>query len=322
MTFPRPSSLAAYRFGRFEIRPATRQLLEGGIDRPIGRRAFDLLIALIERRDRAVSREELYRLIWPDVVVEPGNLHVQVWTLRSLLGREAVTTVARYGYRFTPPVPVADGVRSARHEDRPATDGTDAADARDATGVAGIAGIAGVGELPDPLLQVFGPHRLLTVVASDRPARQERGRTIIDALPAVRGLRVWRLDPAHGPRSRSGRFRPSACAAWQRLLARLAARPRLLVLVDGDAPVPHASAMVTDLLRALPQARVLAMVPAPLGLPGERVVQPVVSATGTTVVGDAAAARASDAFVAAAGDGARPPFLRWRSRSGPRRGPG
>jgi DNA-binding winged helix-turn-helix (wHTH) protein len=89
------------RFGRFEVRPDERQLLVDGAAAPLGSRAFDLLIALVERRDRVVGKNELLDLVWPGMVVEENNLQVQVNTLRKLLGPQAIATVPGRGYRFT-----------------------------------------------------------------------------------------------------------------------------------------------------------------------------------------------------------------------------
>jgi len=92
---------ANYKFGRFELRPATRQLLVDDRPAPLGDRAFDVLLALIERRERLVTKEELLDLAWPGLVVEENNLQVQVSALRKILGNGAIATVARRGYRFT-----------------------------------------------------------------------------------------------------------------------------------------------------------------------------------------------------------------------------
>ncbi len=93
--------MLTYRFGRFELRPATRQLLVDEQPAALGARAFDLLLALIERRDRLVTKDELLELVWPGLVVEENNLQVQVSALRKLLGQDAIATVAGHGYRFT-----------------------------------------------------------------------------------------------------------------------------------------------------------------------------------------------------------------------------
>lgn len=96
--------LPAYTFGPWRVDVAGRRLLEG--DRPVklGARAFDLLLALLERRDRAVGKGELFDLVWPGLVVEENNLQVHVSALRKLLGPQAIATIPGRGYRFTLPV--------------------------------------------------------------------------------------------------------------------------------------------------------------------------------------------------------------------------
>ncbi len=89
-----------YRFGQVEIRPAERRILVDGQPSSVGARAFDLLIALIDRRDRVVTKDELLTLVWPGLVVEENNLQVQVSTLRKLLGPKALDTIPGHGYRF------------------------------------------------------------------------------------------------------------------------------------------------------------------------------------------------------------------------------
>lgn len=88
------------RFGRIEIRPGERQLLVNGERVEVGSRAFDLLLALLEHRDRVVSRDELLATVWPGVVVEESNLQVQVFALRKVLGPHAIATVSGRGYQF------------------------------------------------------------------------------------------------------------------------------------------------------------------------------------------------------------------------------
>jgi predicted ATPase/DNA-binding winged helix-turn-helix (wHTH) protein len=92
------------RFGRFELRPVERQLTIDGQPAEVGGRALDLLLALVERRDRVVTKNELLDLVWPGLVVEEGNIKVQVSTLRKLLGPQALATVPGRGYRFALPL--------------------------------------------------------------------------------------------------------------------------------------------------------------------------------------------------------------------------
>lgn len=98
----------AYRFGRFELLTPRRQLLRDGVPVPLGQRAFDVLLALVERGGELVTKDELLQRAWPGLVVEENNLQVQVSGLRKVLGANAIVTVASLGYRF--------GLGSAKHE--------------------------------------------------------------------------------------------------------------------------------------------------------------------------------------------------------------
>lgn len=94
------SPLHAYRFGRFEVRPAERAVFVDDHAVTLGARAFDMLLALIERRDRVVSGKELMDTIWPGLVVEENNLRQQVSALRKILGLQVIITIPSRGYRF------------------------------------------------------------------------------------------------------------------------------------------------------------------------------------------------------------------------------
>jgi predicted ATPase/DNA-binding winged helix-turn-helix (wHTH) protein len=86
--------------GRIVVQPDQRRLLIEGVPARLGARAFDILMALIERRERPVGKHELLDLIWPGQVVEENNLQVHIWALRKLLGADTIATVPGRGYRF------------------------------------------------------------------------------------------------------------------------------------------------------------------------------------------------------------------------------
>lgn len=97
--------ISAYTFGPFRLEPAKRLLLRDGVPVPLTPRAFDLLVAVVERRERVVDKEEALRLLWPDTVVEEANLTQNVFLLRKALGDNQddarfIATVPRRGYRF------------------------------------------------------------------------------------------------------------------------------------------------------------------------------------------------------------------------------
>src|SRR3989441_7921988 len=96
-----PTRGSSYRFGTFELQPNERRLLAGGEPVVLGPRAFDLLLALVERPGQLVTKEELLDCLWPKLVVEENNLQVQVSALRKILGQGAIATIPGRGYRFT-----------------------------------------------------------------------------------------------------------------------------------------------------------------------------------------------------------------------------
>ncbi|MDH5538493.1 MAG: winged helix-turn-helix domain-containing protein [Rhizobacter sp.] len=103
----------AYTIGGCEVRPDERRVLVGGRPAVLGARAFDLLMCLIEHRDRVVTKSELMEMVWAGTVVEENNLTVHVSALRKLLGAQCVATVPGRGYRFAMEVSETDAVPRA-----------------------------------------------------------------------------------------------------------------------------------------------------------------------------------------------------------------
>ena len=104
-----PGPPERYRFGPFELQPDKRQLLKDGAMISLRPRAFDLLVALVDRAGHLVTKDELLDRVWPKMVVEEAALHVQVSALRKVLGAAAITTVSGRGYQFTLPVTKDEG---------------------------------------------------------------------------------------------------------------------------------------------------------------------------------------------------------------------
>ncbi len=95
------TATSEFCFGAVRLDVEQRRLLVDGQPAKLGARAFDVLLALIERRDRTISKNELFDLIWPGVVVEENNLQVHISALRKLLGPQVIATIPGRGYRFT-----------------------------------------------------------------------------------------------------------------------------------------------------------------------------------------------------------------------------
>ena len=112
-------SFAAFiEFGLFRFCPSRRLLLEGDKLVRLGGRALDLLIALLERPGKVVSKQELIARIWPCVAVEEGNLKVQIAALRRALrdgqsGHRYISTVNGRGYCFVAQATCCHGTSEA-----------------------------------------------------------------------------------------------------------------------------------------------------------------------------------------------------------------
>lgn len=105
-------------FGPFTLDPA-RGLVRDGAAVALGQRALALLAALVEADGRAVSKAELMERAWPGLIVEEGNLTVQIAALRKALGPapdggDWIATVPRLGYRLPRPEPVTEAALPER----------------------------------------------------------------------------------------------------------------------------------------------------------------------------------------------------------------
>ncbi|HVG39154.1 MAG TPA: winged helix-turn-helix domain-containing protein [Pyrinomonadaceae bacterium] len=96
---------SSYQFDAYHVDTARRLLLRDGEPVVMTAKAYDLLLAFVERRDQILSKRELMDHLWPDTAVEENNLSVQVSALRKALGERAgehryIVTVPGRGYQF------------------------------------------------------------------------------------------------------------------------------------------------------------------------------------------------------------------------------
>ena len=98
-----------YRFGPFTLDPSAYRLVRDGDVIPLSPKIIDLLLYLVARPSSLVSKDELFKALWPDVAVTDNALTQAVSELRQALGDDPaepsyIQTVARRGYRFIAPV--------------------------------------------------------------------------------------------------------------------------------------------------------------------------------------------------------------------------
>ncbi|MFR0692810.1 winged helix-turn-helix domain-containing tetratricopeptide repeat protein [Enterobacterales bacterium AE_CKDN230030158-1A_HGKHYDSX7] len=93
-------------FGPFVLDGHAGTLRRDDVPVALGFRALLLLQALLEHPGEILAKAELLDAAWPGLVVEEGNLTVQIAQLRKVLGEAPdgaswITTVPRVGYRFS-----------------------------------------------------------------------------------------------------------------------------------------------------------------------------------------------------------------------------
>ena len=101
-----------YRFDDVVVDPSNLRLTVGGVVRPVEPKSFRLLQFLIENRDRAVSKDEIFQAVWPDVTVTDNALTRAVAQVRKALDDDPkepryIETVPTVGYRFLAAVTLA-----------------------------------------------------------------------------------------------------------------------------------------------------------------------------------------------------------------------
>jgi predicted ATPase/DNA-binding winged helix-turn-helix (wHTH) protein len=92
-------------FGRFALTPGERLLTRDGVPVEIGGRSLDLLLALAAQPGRVLSKRDLLKRVWPDVVVEDASLRFHMANLRKILGdgedgARFISTQVGVGYAF------------------------------------------------------------------------------------------------------------------------------------------------------------------------------------------------------------------------------
>jgi DNA-binding winged helix-turn-helix (wHTH) protein len=99
------ASSPRYRFAEFVLSPRRRLLLRNGSELPLIPRYFDLLLYLVEHRQDAVHRRDIFDAVWGDVAVSDSALTQAIRTIRRVLGDDPreptfLRTVSRHGYQF------------------------------------------------------------------------------------------------------------------------------------------------------------------------------------------------------------------------------
>src|SRR3984957_19867060 len=101
----RRSGPVQFVFGECVLDTSRRELSRGSEPVAVGPQVFDLLIHLIENRDRVVSKDELLDVVWRGRTVSESTLTSHVNAARKALGdngeeQRLIRTISRKGFRF------------------------------------------------------------------------------------------------------------------------------------------------------------------------------------------------------------------------------
>ena len=112
-------------FGTFRLLRSQQLLLEAEKQVPLGSRAYEILVALVERAGEVVSKDELVARVWPNIFVEESNLRVHINALRRALreghgGARYVSTIPGRGYSFVAPIGYGSPLRPPDRQSAPA----------------------------------------------------------------------------------------------------------------------------------------------------------------------------------------------------------
>jgi len=94
-----------FRFGNHELDGELRELTRDGERIPLQPQVFDLLLFLVEQRDRLVSKDDLIEKVWSNRPISDSALNSRINAARSAIGddgktQRSIRTIPRKGFRF------------------------------------------------------------------------------------------------------------------------------------------------------------------------------------------------------------------------------
>ncbi|WP_370599349.1 winged helix-turn-helix domain-containing protein [Pseudomonas nitroreducens] len=245
------------QFGRFQLHPYKRQLLQG--DRPvrIGSRALDILLVLVAQPGEIIAKETIIARVWGSTVVEEINLRVHIAALRRALGEghtgeRYIANVPLRGYGF---VGVVETLQAQPNQGAPVGNLPVL-----------LVGLVGRRRLTRHLFEQLPGTRLLTLVG---PGGMGKTSLAIQACESLQSQYSAILFLDLSPVST-----PEALADLLATELEVAGKGRLLLVLDNCEHLACACAQqVERLLRQYPALSVLATSREPLRAEGENVLR-------------------------------------------------
>ena len=265
-------------FGQYRLIPSQRLLLQDEAPLPIGSRALDLLIALVEHAGSILSQEQLLASAWPNTSVHEANLRVHIGGIRKLLGagrggHRYIVNEAGRGYRFVAPVAFSDEPTLSAPGRSPADGPPVAAEKMRSN----LTAIVGRSKIIDALTEQLPKKRLITIVGpggigkttvalavAERLSRShEYSACFVDLAPLADPALVYaQLTSSLGVTSLSDNQIPA-------LVAFLQDKQMLIVFDNCERVIDAVTPLAEGIGLGAPHARVLATSREPLRARGE-----------------------------------------------------
>ena len=275
-------TLTTVRFGQCQLRPHSGELLVDGVPAHLGRRAFDILMLLIEAHGDLVTKDEILSRVWPKRVVEENTLQVRISSLRRALGKDraCLETLSGRGYRFV--ADIIEGGAAQTPSDQGATSSAPPPDARPLTNLsASPSPLIGREAEVALLIELATQHRLVTLTGAGGIGKTRLALEVARRLLPDFADGVWLAELA--PLSDVDLVSDAVAAALglkfaggsvspERVAKALGSKRLLLVLDNCEHVIDAAARLAEALVRASPAAHVLATSREALRADGERVV--------------------------------------------------
>jgi len=258
-------------FGDFVVDRSTYELHRAGTRVELEPKAFDLLLYLLDHRDRVVAKEELLDEVWGDRFVSESALTSQIKHIRRVLGDDGRTqavirTAHGRGYQFI--AAVADEFDAGHESDETSGPGHNLAHER--------LELFGRQAAVDAISRRVVRHRLVSLLGVGGAGKTRlaiaTGWQLIDEFPDG----VWFVDLVPADEGTVDTTIAGACGLalpngppLPHLVRLLAARSMLLVLDNCEHLTEAVGETVDEILARCPGVRILATSREPLGLIGE-----------------------------------------------------
>ncbi len=260
-------------FGPFELSIGNRLLTNGAKVVPLGARAMDLLIVLVEQANKVVGRRTLIERVWPKRGVEQVSLRVHISALRKALdqsdpGRRYIANVPGRGYSFVVPVTslssrTSGNLKPSSRSRLPAR----------------LMRMVGRSDALAAIQMKLAEQKFVTIVGPGGIGKTTVAVAVAHEMGAIFNSQVYFVDL--GPLSDASLVAPAVAAALgvsvqtnnvvPALIDRLQERPTLIILDCCEHLIDGASAVAEELIRRVPTLHLLATSREAMRVEGEHV---------------------------------------------------